>query len=62
MKLWNAQESLSRWLVSHRSAMAPERKRRNVKTKEDSNAVELMQARSQGVAWGGKCHPWIRGH
>jgi len=41
-KLWNAQESLSRWLVSHRSAMAPERKRRNVKTKEDLNAVELM--------------------
>ena len=40
--LWNAQESLSRWLVSHRSAMAPERKRRNVKTKEDLNAVELM--------------------
>ena len=39
--LWNAQESLSRSLVSHRSAMAPERKRRNVKIK-DLNAVELM--------------------
>ena len=24
--------------------------------------IRLQQARSHGVAWGGKCLPWIRGH
>ena len=33
--LWNAQDAVARWLLSHRSALAPERKKRVVKKIED---------------------------
>ena len=40
--LRNAQESVSRWLVTHRSAMAPEKKKKNLKTKDELNALKLI--------------------
>eukprot|EP00794_Sanderia_malayensis_P019804 gene19804-21744_t len=40
--LWNAQDAVARWLLSHRSALAPERKKRVVKKIEDLNSLELI--------------------